>query len=170
MAASVRRLSLRDVPRPIAPLLALAVVVTACVAAADEPGETTSPTNDADRAAVEAAATDYVEALYLVDPSRIERSVHPDLVKRGFFPDAQGEWHEHMMTYQQLHDLAGDWNADGRVTAATSPWTVTVLDVLDRTASARVTAQWGTDHMHLARYDGEWKIIHVLWQEGTPAP
>jgi hypothetical protein len=38
-----------------------------------------------DRDAVEAAVRDYVEALYDVEPAKIERSVHRDLVKRGFF-------------------------------------------------------------------------------------
>jgi hypothetical protein len=158
----------------------LAIVAIACIGASDapagaeatttgqQPGDaaTTSPANDADRAAVEAAATDYVEALYRVEPSRIERSVHRDLVKRGFYPDNQGVWREYMMTYDELYDLAGSWNARGNVTAATSPWTVTVVEVTDRTATARVTADWGIDHMQLARYDGQWKIIHVLWQAG----
>jgi hypothetical protein len=144
----------------------LAFITVACVAAADEPAATMSHSTAADRAAVEAAATDYVEALYRVEPFRIERSVHRDLVKRGFYPDNDGAWQEDMMTYDQLHDLAGRWNADGRVTAAASPWRVTVLEVLDHTATARVTADWGIDHMHLARYDGEWQIIHVLWQDG----
>jgi hypothetical protein len=37
-----------------------------------------------DREAVHQAALDYVEGLYLVDPSRIERSVHPRITKHGF--------------------------------------------------------------------------------------
>lgn len=163
----------RKVSGTMATIAFVAMVASACAAAADEPSAgaqgydaaATSQGSDADRAAVEAAARDYVEALYLVDPSRIERSVHPDLVKRGFFPGPQGPWLEHMMTYQELHDLAGIWNEDGNVTAASSPWTVTVVEVLDHTATARVTADWGIDHMHLARYNGEWKIIHVLWQD-----
>jgi hypothetical protein len=39
-----------------------------------------------------------------------------------------------------------------------------VLDVLDQTAVAKVTAQWGIDYMHLAKYDGRWKIINIVWQ------
>jgi hypothetical protein len=153
----------------------LAVVAIGCIAAADAPvagttsdvaAATSHAAYEADRAAVEAAATDYVQALYLVEPSRIERSVHRDLVKRGFYPNNNGVWGEAMMTYQELHDLAGVWNARGNITAATSPWTVTVVEVTDRTATARVTADWGIDHMQLARYDGEWKIVHVLWQAG----
>jgi hypothetical protein len=41
---------------------------------------------------------------------------------------------------------------------------VEIFEVLDQTASAKLTAFWGIDYMHLAKYDGEWKIVQVLWQ------
>lgn len=34
------------------------------------------------------------------------------------------------------------------------PKLVDVLDVQDQTAAVTVTAWWGTDYLHLARYDG----------------
>jgi hypothetical protein len=43
-----------------------------------------------------------------------------------------------------------------------------VLDVLDHTASAKVTASWGIDYMQLAKFDGAWKIINVVWQTHPP--
>lgn len=114
--------------------------------------------------AVRQAAMDYIEALYQVDSSRIERSVHPDLSKRGFYREKSGEAYKlGTMTYQQLYDLAGRWNKNGQV-KKDAPKEVVVLDVLDQTASVKVVAQWGVDYMHLAKYDGKWKIIHVLWQ------
>ena len=45
---------------------------------------------------------------------------------------------------------------------------VAVLDVLDQTASAKVVAMWGIDYMHLAKYDGRWQIINILWQAHPP--
>jgi hypothetical protein len=30
-------------------------------------------------------------------------------------------------------------------------------------ASLRTDAYWGVDYMHLAKIDGEWKIVNVLW-------
>ena len=38
-----------------------------------------------EREAVKAAVLDYVEAIYQAQPDRIQRSVHPDLAKRGYF-------------------------------------------------------------------------------------
>ena len=43
-----------------------------------------------DQEAVKQAVLDYVEGVYETDPAKIERSVHPELAKRGFFVDKQG--------------------------------------------------------------------------------
>ena len=59
--------------------------------------------------------------------------------------------------------MAGTWNKDGRV-PDDAPREVTVLDVLDKTASAKLVAHWGVDYFHLVKEDGEWKILQVLWQ------
>lgn len=118
----------------------------------------------ADRQAVEQAVLDYVDALYQVDAARIDRSVHPELAKRGFLARGGGAYAESTMSFEQLRSLAERWNSAGRVDPAKAPRTVKVLDVLDQTASAKLTAHWGVDYMHLARYDGRWMIVNVLWQ------
>ena len=117
-----------------------------------------------DKEAVRLAALDYVEAVYEVDPAKVERSVHPDLAKRGFFLK-QGEtaYSPHTMTFAQLVDLAKNYNKNGRI-PKDAPKEVVVFEVSDQTASAKVTASWGIDYMHLAKYDGKWKIINILWQ------
>lgn len=123
-----------------------------------------APQAAADRAAVQQAAADYVDAIYLVDPTRIERSVHPDLTKRGFWRDPAKTTYEPQstMTYAQLMSLAASWNKAGN--RDTSVKKVEVLDVLDQTAVAKITASWGIDYMQLAKYDGRWKIINIVWQ------
>ena len=117
-----------------------------------------------DREAVEAAVLDYVEGIYDVEPDRIARSVHKDLKKYGFWrQEAQTPYQGMAMTYAELHELAGEYNVDGRV-PADAPKKVEVLDLLDQTAAAKLTASWGIDYMQLAKFDGQWKIVHVLWQ------
>lgn len=118
----------------------------------------------ADRAAVQQAALDYVDGLYNADPTRIERSVHPQLTKRGFWRDsATAPWGpQETMTYDQLVALAKTWNA--KKNRDTTIKKVDVFDVADQTASAKVTAMWGIDYLHLAKYDGRWKIINIVWQ------
>jgi hypothetical protein len=29
---------------------------------------------------------------------------------------------------------------------------------------------WGIDYMHLAKYDGRWQIINIVWQAHPPKP
>ena len=127
-----------------------------------------SQTNGAgDRDAVRQAALDYVEGIYTVQPDRITRSVHPTLVKRGFYKkDAATPYVEMPMTFDQLVNLASSWNKEGR--RDTSVKEVAVLDVLDQTAVAKVTASWGVDYMLLGKYDGTWKITQILWQSPPP--
>jgi hypothetical protein len=120
-----------------------------------------------EREAVRQAALDYVEGIYNVQPERIERSVHPSLVKRGFYKkDKTTPYAEMPMTYEQLVKLAASWNKDGK--RDTSIKEVAVLEVLDQTAVAKVTASWGIDYMLLGKYDGRWKITQILWQSHPP--
>jgi hypothetical protein len=119
---------------------------------------------DAEREAVRQAVLDYVEGIYTVDASRIERSVHPELAKRGFFvKKGETAYSSDVMTFQQLVDLAKTYNKNGRV-PKDAPKDVVIFDVSDQTASAKLTAVWGIDYIHLAKYDGKWKFVNVLWQ------
>ena len=116
-----------------------------------------------DREAVKQAVLDYVEALYEVDATRIERSVHRDLFKIGFARDKDGTYKPSRMTYQELYDLAGKWNKTGRV-PKNAKKEIVIYDVSDQTASAKLSAFWGIDYMHLAKFDGRWMITDILWQ------
>jgi hypothetical protein len=122
-----------------------------------------------DREAVKQAALDYVEGVYTVKPERIQKSVHPTLDKRGFYRKAPGApYVQSPMTFDQLVELSKTWNKEGK--RDTSVKTVTVLDVLDQTAVAKVTASWGVDYMLLGKFDGTWKITQILWQSPPPKP
>ena len=134
-------------------------------------GLSAGPAGPADeRAAVEQAVRDYVEALYQVKPELVERSVHPALEKIGLYRPADSAAYRTpgKMTYDQLRELAGYWNKDGKE-GKDLTYQVQVLDVLDVTASAKLTAKWGIDYMHLAKSDGRWKIVQILWQSHPPA-
>lgn len=121
-----------------------------------------------DREAVRMAALDYLEGVYNVQPDRIERSVHPSLEKRGFYrKDSAAPYTEGRMTFDQLVNLSRTWNREGK--RDTSIKQVDVLDVLDQTAVAKVTASWGVDFMLLGKYDGAWKITQIVWQS-PPKP
>ena len=119
---------------------------------------------DADSSAIEAAALDYIEGWYAGDAERMERAVHPDLAKRLVFFNAQtgrsGLDHQSAMTLVQ-NTRAGS----GRQTPeARRLKEVTILDKFGNAASVRIEASDWVDYLHMIRWNGEWKIINVLWE------
>ena len=48
-------------------------------------------------------------------------------------------------------------------------YTVQVLDMTERMASVRTDAGWGIDYMHLARIEGKWSVVNVLWDVPDPS-
>jgi hypothetical protein len=119
-----------------------------------------------DRAAVRQAALDYVTAVYEARPELIERSVARDLTKHGFMRQPDGTYRRARMTFAELLDVAKEWNADR--TRDISIKEVTVGELLDQTATATVRASWGIDYMQLAKIDGHWKILNIVWQTHPP--
>lgn len=118
-----------------------------------------------DEAAVRQAVLDYVEGVYNVDPSRIERSVHPKLAKIGFYRSATDPTYRsgNGMTYDGLIEVAKTWNKSGKL-RKDAPKEITLFEVLDQVASAKLVAEWGIDYFHLAKFEGKWLIVNVIWQ------
>lgn len=116
-----------------------------------------------DAEGVERAVLDYVEAIEQAKPELIERSVHPELAKFGFRRLETGEFKVIPMTYERLVEASAEFKPMGYVPDDVEH-SVEIFEVLDKTASAKLTAFWGIDYMHLAKYDGKWKIVQVLWQ------
>lgn len=121
-----------------------------------------------ERERVRRAVLDYVEGVYQVEPARIERSVHPDLSKHGFFREkGKDGYSAGKMSFAQLIEVAKTWNKSGKL-SKDAPKEITIFEVQDQTASAKLVAAWGTDYFHLAKYDGKWMIVNVLWQSPPP--
>lgn len=119
---------------------------------------------ETDEQLIRAAIEDYVLGLYDVEPERIANSVDTSLHKIGYY-DYNGESYHHVpMTYQQLYDLSSKWNEDGSQVNDDSPKSIEIYEIHDKTASAKLTAKWGIDFMHLSKVDGKWKIMNIMWQ------
>ena len=138
----------------------LAVLLLMCAASLNAIAQ-----EKADKEGVKMAALDYVEGLYLVEPERIERSVSKELAKIGYWKrDATSEYRESPMTYDQLYALAGEWNKNGRVDPKTAPKKIEILDIMDQTAVVKLSADWGIDYLNMAKKEGRWTIVNILWQ------
>ena len=119
---------------------------------------------DDDKQLIEKAIHNYVDAFYQADTTKAYESIAKDLAKRGYYTGKDGKVNEAKMSFEQLVRLAQRWKNTQNITAE-SPKKITVFDILDRIASAKVEAQWGIDFFHLAKINGTWTIINVLWQE-----
>ena len=141
-------------------LLALAALLTLGLSSTGS-----AAANKADDEAVRQAVLDYVEGVYNVDPSRIERSVHPKLAKIGFYRSAADPTYRagNGMTYDGLIEVAKTWNKSGKL-RKDAPKEITLFEVLDQVATAKLVAEWGIDYFHLAKFDGKWLIVNVIWQ------
>ena len=117
----------------------------------------------ADSAAIRQTALDYIEGWYEGNGDRMERAVHPDLAKRIINTDQRGRnvlGHQSAMTLVQNTRRGG-----GKETpAAQQRKDVRILDVFGNTASVRVDASGWIDYMHIAKWNGRWVIVNVLWE------
>jgi hypothetical protein len=144
----------------------LAVVALLSLALAPRLGAQSSD----DRAAVRRAVLDYVEGFYEGDTAKLARSVRPDVAKSGFWRARDSSsyvWEA--MPWEEFVSYANRVKARNRQAPASAPKTIVLFDVQDRTASAKLTAFWGTDYILLGKYDGRWRVSHVLWQSAPPA-
>jgi hypothetical protein len=137
-------------------VLVCAALGTAAVAGTDEEG-------------IKQAVLNYANSAYLVKPELVEESVHPKLQKIGYIPAREGTgYRELWMNYYELKELVSTWNKEGRFDPDTARREIKILDRLDQTAVARLDAEWGIDFFHLAKIDGTWKIMNVMWQTYPP--
>lgn len=117
----------------------------------------------ADSVAIRQAALDYIEGWYQGDAARMERAVHPELAKRIVRADSSGgDWIASMGASQLVTGARGGFGRE--VPAAEQKTDVTILDVFQNSASARIDAGPWIDYLHLARVNGRWVIVNVLWE------
>ena len=118
----------------------------------------------ADSAAIRATALDYIGGWYEGNPERMEHALHPDLAKRLVVTDsATGQSRLSHMGALQL--VQGTRRGGGKNTPKAEQRTdVTILDIFRNAASVKIDAGAWVDYLHMARWNGQWVIINVLWE------
>ena len=145
--------------------LSFAVASVGTAQEAPKPNSATARVTAKDREDVRRAVLDYVEGFYEGDTTKLQRSLRPELAKYGFWKAKDStQYAGSQMTYAEALAYARRVRLQNRPTPPTAPKRVELLDVQDQTASAKLTAWWGTDYLLLAKHDGRWMISHVLWQ------
>ena len=114
-----------------------------------------------ERKAIERAALDYYEGWFDGNAVRMERALHPQLVKRSLSED---ESNLDTISAQEMVEStaagAGLARDPGR---AERKIEIHVDHVYEDIATATVTSAVYVDYLQLARTRDGWKIVNVLW-------
>ena len=123
--------------------------------------QTDSPS---DNDAIRKTALDYIEGWYSGDAARMERALHPELAKRMISTDpktgrSQFNHMGAMTLVQRTREGIGKKIPQDRQLKE-----VTVLDRYDNAAVVKIVASDWIDYLEVAKFNGDWKIINVLWE------
>ena len=117
----------------------------------------------ADSSGIRQAALDYIEGYYEGNADRMTRAVHPELAKRIVRVNEQGRYMLGQMSAMTL--VEGTRAGGGKDTpVAERRKDVTIFDIYQNAASAKIYASGWVDYLHLAKWNGRWVIVNVLWE------
>ena len=120
-----------------------------------------------DNEAIKKTALNYIEGWYTGDAARMESALHPDLAKRIVRTDASGKSTLGHQTAEML--VQGTGRGGGKRTPVEKQQKdVTILDRFNNAAMVKIVASDWVDYLQVAKFNGEWKIINVLWEMKPP--
>jgi len=140
----------------------LFTVLTVVLIASTSEAFAQRPVSPADATAIRETALNYIEGWYEGNAERMERALHPELAKRIVRTKDGDSRLEQIgaMTLVQRTRRGGGKNTPKEKQQKD----VTILDVFENAASVKIVASDWIDYLHLAKYDGRWIIVNVLWE------
>lgn len=116
-----------------------------------------------DSAAIRQPAVDYLESWYSGDPERMEKCLHPDLAKRIVRTDSNGVSRlDHMGALKLVQNVRAGYGA--KTPKERQQKDIIILDVFENAASVKAIASDWIDYLHVAKFNGRWVIVNVLWE------
>ena len=99
----------------------------------------------------------------------MERALHPELAKRIVNTNPQNG-RSSLGQQSAMTLVQSTRNVGGKNTPAEQMQKdIVILDVFQNAASVRATMSGWIDYMHLAKWNGRWVIVNVLWEMKPPA-
>lgn len=122
------------------------------------------PASSPETIAIKQTALDYIEGWYEANSERMERSLHPDLVKRLVYVDAKSG--KNAVQETSALALVQKTKAGGGsyIPPEKRLKEVIVLDVFQNAATVKVVAATWVDYMHIVKWNSRWVILNVLWE------
>ena len=123
--------------------------------------------SDTDRDAIRRTALNYAEGWYEGSADKMESALHPDLAKRIARTNEKGQTRLDQMSAMSL--VQGTRTGFGKQTTREEQQKdVTVLDITGGAATVKLEMRDWIDYMHIARSNGKWLIVNVLWEMKPP--
>ena len=122
---------------------------------------TTRAQTAADSAAIRATALDYIEGWYTSNAARMEKALHPKLAKRMVWADSAGR--SRLIDMNALELIQGT-RSHPPAPASQQRKDVQILSVFGNAAVVRIDAQDWVDYLQQVKWNGNWKIINVVWE------
>lgn len=124
---------------------------------------TAAAQTDADREAIKRTALNYAEGWYEGNADKMESALHPDLAKRIARTNDKGQTRLDQMSAMAL--VQGTRGGFGKQTPKDQQQKdVTVYDVTGGAAIVKLEMRDWVDYMHIAKSNGKWVIVNVLWE------
>ncbi len=121
---------------------------------------------DADKDAIKRAALNYAEGWYEGNADKMESALHPHLAKRIARTNDKGQSNLSQMSAMEL--VQGTRSGFGKQTPKEEQQKdVTILDITGNAATVKLEMRDWVDYMHIAKYNGKWLIVNVLWEMKT---
>jgi hypothetical protein len=94
----------------------------------------------------------------------MERALHPELAKRIVNTNPRNG--RNILGQQSAMTLVLNTRAGGgtETPVAEQRKDVRILDIFGNTASVRIDASTWVDYLHVAKWNGRWVIVNVLWE------
>lgn len=124
----------------------------------------------ADSAAIRATAMDYIEGWYAGDAARMERALHPELAKRVVVTDPKTGRSQLESIGAMTMILRTRSRAAMHMPNEVRQKDYTLLDIFADAAVAKIVASDWVDFLEMAKWNGRWVIVNVLWEYKPKTP
>ena len=140
----------------------LAIAMILLIGAAEARAQTDGA--DAEAAAIRQTALDYIEGWYESDAERMERAVHPELAKRIVMIHPETGQSQFQSQGAMTLVLGTRRGGGSQTPSEKQQKDVTILDVFENAVSVKIVASSWVDYLHMAKFNGRWVIVNVLWE------
>jgi len=115
-----------------------------------------------DSLAIKSTIKDFIEGWYEGNAQRMEASLHEEVISKIVIPNKEGG---RLGRFTAIRLVELTKNGGGtKVPKAKQRKEIKILEIYQNVATARVLAYDAMEFLHLAKWNGQWKIMNILFE------